>query len=487
MNRCPSRPVHLAALLLVVASLAVPGCMKSQALPADRMDQVYQLSGNRWATAETPEITMGGMNVPTSLVLTEERDLFASVMDILDARQRLDAGESTFRLLIADQLADRMAEVLQDMAERTRTWGHSAERYSQPGGREDWAADTAGILTLLYRLDRGDAVADPREVLHDSQSQLASLAPVLRSLVLMLMKRMEVDSGGDDGLFSGLAGQRSLPTEFVLRGAFRLARLQMPPQAPDEIQNVFDYGPPTAIGVEGVLQQKLLDLRVDAERGPRLTQNKRIEQVLKTIPIALANVARGIEQWNKFYLVSVQLGTSEGKEVVSLVADVQPGQVVRIDQVHEMAPLLTFQGRTRINISSPPDSAADGADRLSIRFVDERGGQVAIRFESWVYGPAGLLAFPIEDWILDEVVVTRAQPDRHRRDTDIVLLMRTRQWKEGQDRRRVLHIHTVRTLDVKTVGETVDRRVRNDLRFEFSRPDRMWYYDRTSYSPLPKP
>ena len=51
----------------------------------------------------------------------------------------------------------------------------------------------------------------------------------------------------------------------------------------------------------------------------------------------------------------------------------------------------------------------------------------------------------------------------------------------------MIRIHTVRRLEVETRGETVDRRVRNDLRFEYWRPDRMWYYDRTSHDALPKP
>ena len=481
-----ANPLHLTVLVLAAVTLAAPGCMKSQALPAGRMDQEYQLSSDRWATAETPELKVGGITVPTGLVLTEERDLFASVMDIMAARERLDAGQSAFRLLIADQLADRLAEVLREMARRTKDWGESAEDYARPWGRQDWAADTAGILALLYRLDRGGAVADPRESLQPTQSQLVSLAPVLRSLVLVLMKRMEINAD-DAGLLAGLESQRSLPIEFVLRGAFRLARLQMPPEAPDQVQTLFDHGPPTAVGVENVLRQKLLDLRAEAERGPRLTQNKRIEQLLKAVPIALSNLARGIEQWDKFYLASIQVGTSGGHEMVSLVADVQPGQVVRIDQLHEMAPLLTFEGRTRINISESPASAADGAERISFRFLSERGGQVCVRFESWVYGLAGLLTFPIEDWVLDEMIVSRARPERHRRDTDYVLLMRTRQWKEGDDRRRVMHIHIVRTLEVAPRDEAVERRVRTDLRFEFSRPDRLWYHDRTSYSTLPKP
>jgi len=285
---------------------------------------------------------------------------------------------------------------------------------------------------------------------------------------------------------AGLESQRSLPIEFVLRGAFRLARLQMPAQAPAEVQNVFDHGPPTAVGVENILREKLLDLRKQAERGAKLSGNKSLELVMKGIPIALAKLARGIEQWDKFYLAAVEVGEVDGEEMISLVADVQPGETVRIDQVHAMAPLLTFQGRTRINLRKVPGQG-EGAERLSARFVDERGGQVCVRFESGIYSLASLLAFPIEDWVLDEMVITRSQPERHRKETDVVLLMRTREWKEGQDRRRVMRIHTVRTLEVTTSGETVDRRVRTDLRFEFFRADRMWYYDRTSYTLLAKP
>jgi hypothetical protein len=497
MNRRPKIPCGSGAtatvvcrravslLVLIVLTLGAAGCMKSQALESGKMDTLYQVSPNVWPQAVPPKIDVAGFAVPTSLVLTRERDLFASVMDIINARKRMDGGETTFRVLLADQLTDRMADVLWDLSRRTKQWGESSEKYSKPYGRDDWAADTAGLLTLLYRLDRGETATDPREAFHPTQSQLASLAPVLRSLLMMLMKRLEFDPG-EGGLMAGLESQRSLPIEFVLRGSFRLARLQMPPQAPAEVQAVFDHGPPTALGVENVLREKLLDLRKQAERGTKLTGNKNLELAMKSIPIVLANLARGMEQWGKFYLAAVEVGEVNGDEMISLVADVQPGEVVRIDQVHAMAPLLTFQGRTRVNLRKAPGQG-DGAERMSARFVDERSGQVCVRFESGIYGVASLLAFPIEDWVLDEMVVTQSQPERHRKETDVVLLMRTREWKEGQDRRRVMRVHTVRTLEVTTSGETVDRRVRTDLRFEFSRADRMWYYDRTSYTPLAKP
>jgi hypothetical protein len=471
--------------LLVLAAVAAPGCLKNDALAEGRMDEVYRPSVNRWPEAEPIKLTVAGRPVPSRLTLTREHDLLSSVLDIVKAREKVFSESRRMQLLVADDLGDMLAGILRDMAERTRGWAESSDDYAKTDGREKWAGDTAGILSLLYRIDRGRAVADPREALDPERSRWAAVAPVLRSVITVMMHRMELETG-DQGLLSALEDQRSLPVAFVLRGAFRLASLEMPADAPATVLEVFDHGPPTAVGVENVLRRRLLELRDKAEEGRRPPSSKKMTRYLKAVPILLRNIARGVEQWDKFYLASAEIGTTGSGPMLSLVADVQPGQVVRIDAVHKMAPLVTLEGRTRVNLwqTSEPDG---GPKRVHVQFVDERGGRVAVRFESWVYGLVSLFAFPIEDWGLDELVITRTRPERHRREMIVDMMMTARKYGAGdEDRRRMIRLRTVRRLEVTTTGDTVDRRVRTDLRFEYWRPDRMWYYDRTSYKVLPK-
>ncbi|MBN2583124.1 MAG: hypothetical protein JXL80_08650 [Planctomycetes bacterium] len=480
MNRTP-RTILLATSIVL---LAVPlgGCMKNHRMEQGRIDELYQPSADLWLEAQPMTLQVGQQALPNRVVLIREQSLHRSVLSLASLRGRIFTGQDDLQLLIADQVAQSVADILRQIADRTGAWGQKAETYPTDAGRDEWVDDTAGILALLYVLDRGEAAVDPRQ-LTGGGSDAVVVAPVIRSMITYMMKRMEIETGQDERLLN-TPSERRLPIEFVLQGAFRLAGLVMPPGAPDEVLHVFEGGPPTAIGVERQLQDVLLELRKAAEEDRRPPSNEKLILALKAVPLALNNMARVLEQWDKFYLVSMEVGKVDGQEMVSLVIDVQPGREVRIDAIHSMAPVVTMQGRVRINLMS---SDTEDAGTTRVQLVNERGGRIVVRFESWVYGLASLFAFPIEDWGLREVTVVRTRPERHRRVTDVELELQADNPKSTSDPRRVMRIHTVRNLDVKTHQEIVDRIVKRDTTFEFFRPEQMWYYERTSRESLPKP
>ena len=144
----------IAFVLLVVAA---PGCLKNESLAEGRMDEVYRPSVNRWPEAEPIKLTVAGRPVPSRLTLTREHDLLSSVLDIVKAREKAFSESRRMQLLVADDLGDMLADILRDMAERTRGWSESSDDYAKADGRDKWAGDTAGILSLLYRIDRGRA------------------------------------------------------------------------------------------------------------------------------------------------------------------------------------------------------------------------------------------------------------------------------------------------------------------------------------------
>lgn len=498
MSRPPTTFALLAALLLLAAAAA--GCMHNESLaPADADVLLDRSFNNLWDGAEQVKLELSGRTIPTRVVLIRESSLATGVVDLAGAADRLTSGAETFTAHVPDVLADLLAEQLRDMAERTQGWAESAEDYPHPWGRQQWAADTASALAMMYRIDRGAAAADPRETLRDDLPPSALLAPVIRSMILMAMQRAEVSTGGEDRLFAELGSQKSLPIEFLLRGAFRLADLNMPDEAPGAVEEVFDEGPPTAVGVEAVLRERLLALRRQAEGDRRPPSSRKVRQVLQGVPRALRVMARLVEQWDKLYLVSLEVGRKptvaggaaaeeKGQEIVSLVADVRPGLAVRLDNLHEMAPRLTFRGRTRMNIMERDVDVESGDDTdVWVEFHDDRGGQMAVRFESWVYGLASLFTFPIEDWVIREVIVRTRQVERHVSTRDVTVMMDAREYAEGEDRRRAIHVHTTRRLEVETRGQTVDRRIRHDLVFKYVRPDRLWNYERTWHETLPPP
>ena len=479
--------INRTAVLLVAATwlaAATGGCMKSQPLAGDRMDQLYHEAPSAWAQAEPTTLTVEGKTLPGRVTLVREQSLRRSIVNLSKLRDRLFHTDGDLQLLISDEVAESVASIAREMADRTERWGEKAEEYPSDSGRQDWANDTASILALFYVLDRGDAAADPRQVAGSGRSEVTVMAPVIRSMITyMMMKRMEIETQGRQRLLS-TPSERRLPVEFILQGAFRLAELGMPAEAPDEVLHIFEEGPPTVVGVEHELRGLLLGLRKEAEEDRRPPDDRKLKLSLKAVPMALNNIARLLEQWNKFYLVSMELGTIGGRQAVSLVLDVQPGRSVRIDAVHSLAPVVTMEGRVRINLTSIESEAGD---QTRVQIINERGGRIAVRFESWVYGLASLFAFPIEDWGLQEMVITKTRPQRHRKEVKVELLLKARDYSEGDDPRRLMRIHTVRRLEVTTKKEKVDRIVRHDTRFEFFRPERMWYYDRTSRQALPEP
>jgi len=464
--------------------LAASGCMKSDSLSPEQFGQLYQVSPDRWADATPALLAFNDKTIPNKVVVAYESNLMASARSLAAVRGQLAAGTSSARLLIADELADSAAGVLREAAARTETWAEAAEDYARPSGRDRWVRDTAAVLILLYRIDRGPGAIDPREAIRHDRSAGAMLAPALRSMALYMMKRMEVETGGGE-ILGALGDQRQLPAEFMLRAAFRTAALEMPARVPAEVMEIFDRGPPTALGVEHELRGRLAAWRAQAEKLPRSGVNKQAARYLRTVPLLLRTMARFFEQWDKFYLVSAELGQVDGNEVVSLVLDVQPGQSVRLDAVHPMAPVLTMEGRTRLNFWT---ADSPEAEVVHMQFVDERAGRVAVRFESWVYGLASLLTFPIEDWALREIIVTTTEPERHRKVTTVKLLLETCRYRgPADDPRRVMQIRTDRRLQVTTRGDVVDRIVRYNTLFEFCRAQRVWRYERSSRQLLPQP
>jgi hypothetical protein len=416
----------------------------------------------------------------------------ASMVSLSRASQALQSGGETFEVLLSADVSKALAADLRNVADRLEDWGDSVELYPTLLGRQKWAKDTAGVLAVLYRFARGSEVTDPREALRgqEAASASAAVAPVLRSLVLMVMQEQDGRPPPLDQLVK-FPDRRSLAVEAVLGASFRLARLRLPPGAIDEVEEILLRGPPSALGVESRLVQKLLELRARAVEAQEPPIGSGTKTALKVIPAMLGLVAQMSDQWRKFYLTSITIGRLDGRTAVSLVADIRPGEVVRLDHIFPAAPAITIEGRTRINIWT---TSADGRDGTHVQFADERGGRVALRFENPLYAPLKLLAFPIEDYRLREIDVTTVRPQRHRTEQTVDFFLEAT--RPSADQRRMIRHHSVRQLEVQTHGETVERTVVTDSKLEYFTPGllmdsltsgRIWYYDSHSRVELPKP
>jgi len=487
----PSSSLCFAAIL-VLLSLAATGCMTSRAAAPGEFDAQYQPLENAWPRAEVQPIKIGEHTLPACYRIIYEPSNLVSMVSLSRAPQALQSGGETLEVLLSADVSKALAADLRNVADRLEDWGDSIEFYPTLLGRQKWAKDTAAVLAVLYRFARGSEAIDPREALRGktAESASAAVAPVVRSLVLMVMQDQDGRPPPLDQLVK-FPDRRSLAVEAVLGASFRLARLDLPPGAIDEVEEILLNGPPTALGVESRLVQKLLELRARAVEAEEPPIGPRTRTALKVVPALLGLVAQMSDQWSKFYLTSITIGRIDGRTAVSLVADVRPGEVVRLDHIFPAAPAVTIEGRTRINIWT---ASAEGRDVTRVQFADERGGRVALRFENPLYAPLKLLAFPIEDYRLREIRVTTVNPRRHRTEQTFDLLLEAT--RPSPDQRRLLRVHSVRQLEVRTHGETVERTVVTDSKLEYFVPGgltdyvipgRIWYYASSSRVELPKP
>ena len=476
-----------AAALLVSLALAATGCMSSRAAAPGELDAQYQPVENVWPQTEVRPLKIGERTFPACYRLVYEPSNLASMRSLNRAPQALRSGGETFEILISAEVAAALAADLRNIADRLEDWGHATEFYPLPLVREKWAKDTAAVLAVLYRLARGSEVIDPREALRgkEVESASAAVAPIARTLVFMAAQPPDSDLPLEQ--LVEFPNRRSLAVDGILSISFRLARLRPPPEAVDEVEEILLHGPPTALGVENQLVRKLLELRARAAPSDAPPFGEEVQTAAKAVPAFLRLLARMCDQWPKFYLASVTIGRRDGGTVVSLVADVRPGEVVRLDGIISLVPALTLEGRTRINIwtAGPP-----GRETLRIQFADERGGRAAMRFEHPIYALVGLLtfpslSFPIEGYAFREIDVATTRPARQRTEQTVDVLLEAA--GPSADPRRMFRYRSVRELEVRTHGETVERLVVTDSPLDYFTSERMWYYASHSRIELPKP
>ena len=391
------------------------------------------------------------------------------------------------RLLITPEMAAEVAEELRELAGAIANWSEAVDAYTTPAGRAKWAEDAAKVFAVIYRVDYGAEAADPRPYANREMTYLSRGAPMARSIMEYVGRQTTSGDLFADGRLLKDDERRRLVIQFGLAGVFQAADLRIPDHATDEILEIMEQGPMSAVVVQGMLQRKLLELRQRAERDERPVHRDEMTRYLGFMPGVLKNLARLLEQWDKFYLVIFETAEIDGQTVGSMVVDVRPGYEVRIDQLHSLAPALTGKGRFRLNFWQQASADDNGSGTIHIQCINERGGQAAVRFEQWFYSLAGIFAFPLDDWSLQAVEIATERPEPHLKLTTTTVLMKLTHGEPGQDSRRVLRIRESRRLMVETKGQKVDRIAQTEREIEFHTPEKVWYDSSTSRSLLPGP
>lgn len=478
----------------VISSALIGGCMKSRATAPGEFDRLYIERENIMQHADADDDELSD-RLPERMIIISEGSTWASVNNLLSAGERLRQGEQDdLRLLVTPEMAAEAAEVLQQLSEAIQSWSEDVAAYAGDAGREKWAEDAAKVFAVIYRVDYGSEAADPRPYANRRLTHLSQGAPLARSVLEYIGRQSSGGSLFEDGRLLGAERRRQLVIQFGLAGVFQAADLRIPRGALEELSEIMEQGPLSAVVVQGMLKRKLLELRRRAESDERPIHRNELTGYLDIMPPVLNNLARLLEQWDKFYLVVFEVAEIDGRMIGSLVADVRPGYEVRIDQLHSLAPALTGKGRFRLNFwqeggGGGSDDEAREADesRIIVQAINERGGQAAVRFEQWFYDLAGLFAFPLDDWSLHSVEVVTRQPEPHLKLTDVTVLMNLVHYEPGEDSRRAIRVSQARRLVVESKGERVDRFAETSREIEFHTPEKVWYDSSTSRTRLPGP
>ncbi len=486
----PETRVALTLLLPALIILtAATGCMDSRATRPGEFDAAFHVRPDKWRQVNLA--TRGeGAEMPQRVIIIREESTWASISNLTSAREQIaERPADGLRLLITPEMAADAADDMRQLAEAIGRWSTQVETYVQPSGRKKWAEDASKVFAIIYRVDHGVEAADPRPYARATQQHLSQGAPLARSVMEYVAAQSAPGRMFKDGRLLYNEERRRLVVKFAMAGVFQAADLRIPDGAVEEVMAIMEQGPMSAVIVQGMIEQKMLELRQRAERDERPIRRDELTVYLDVMPRMLQNMARLLDQWDKFYLVVMEMAEVDGQTVGSLVVDVRPGYEVRIDELHDLAPVLTAKGRFRLTFwqEEPAGQAEAEESVIHVQCVSERGGQAAIRFEKWFYGLAGLLAFPLDDWALHSVDLVTRKTAPHAKVTTVTVLMNLVDYAPGEDTRRILRVTQERRLNVETQGEQVDRFADVERTIEFLSPEKVWYDTSTSRTRLPGP
>ncbi len=472
MTTPPPRPAPCVVFTVCCAAvmLFAGGCIPSEPLPPERMDQYWSIPADPTVGAEYYRPHANGTEIPSRWVIRQHPSVIWSTVSIVRATETLDKGATEVQFAVSPDHAD----IVIDLLSETRSMLESLRDVLDAAnvGEERWAETIAGVLTDVEYIVRGATVREVEDMPRRTEPAGIAAGPVLRMMTMVLDQQSGGALLGDLGE-EDVGRLRTVLTQVSLRLGFAAAGKQQPDglreQLLERMRDSEDFA-----ALRDDLHAALAEAVREAPPAPEGEQLRSVVLgALRGAPKALEALEGLIAQWDRVDQVVMELYRDGDSPVLAVTLSVLPGREVRPVKLAFYQPTLAFRGTSRMVVI--PDVEGTGA--TAVLFQPDEDGGVELRFEGIVYALARLFAFPLADGKLREIRYAGGGQADGASMTNVALLMEAtgrhrdpRRMLVFQDTRRKRLVRGV--FEVRSVTE-LERQVVNYLT-----PDRRYTFER---------
>lgn len=299
-------------------------------------------------------------------------------------------------------------------------------------------------------------------------------APLLEMITTYLNEDMRGELLGE---LSGDQRQelRNVLCQILLRSGFEVSGKELPSDTLADtvllMQQTSDLNE-----LEALLAEHLLKVHQGATPLREPTQ---LARALRTMTRWTPRLLEGLEvlllQWPKMEAVEFEIRYLADQPIFSSIIHVAPQQEIELARFSSAQPRMIAAGSTRINFQLH-DSYSDQTV-VAFEPLSDQGG-VQVRFEGIVYGLTRLLAFPLDNGLLDEIRVYLYNPAQGDELVHVAMLMRDT--TDRQDPRRLLVFQDTRRQEWQREPFSLQKRLVSESQdFNYIKPHRRYSFTRS--------
>ena len=450
------------------------GCLSSSPLTEKEMDQFWQLSGDLVSRSTTHQLAVDGRTLPTRWTIRFDPNTERASAEIARAIESMQTGTERIDFSLSPAHTGTLAQVLAD----ARMGLENLHRISQAKSKADlrlWKENLAQALVrteTIIRLVSQDTSGSGREV------STAPLGEAASPLLLMITTYLNEDAHGEllgELTANQLQELRSVLGQILLRAGFEMTGKQLPGDTLDHATLLMEQTTDLN-ALQGLLSEQLLEAYHSAAPLEKPTQLARTLTAMVTwMPRLLQGMEALILQWPKLEFVEFEIRYFENQPIFTGAIHVAAGEEVELARFSAAQPRLSFAGSTRAVFQLRELYA--GETVVAFEPLSENGG-VQLRFDGIVYGLTRLLAFPLDNGVLDEIRAYVYDPAQGDEILHVTMLMRDP--SDEQDPRRLIVFQDTRRKEWRRDAFSLQKRLISESQvFNYIKPSRHYSFART--------
>lgn len=450
------------------------GCMNSYPVTEKEMDLFWQGNGDVMVRSTAHPLEIDGRTIPTQGIMRFEPDTEAAEASIDRAIESLKAGTDRLDFSVSPAHSEMLADILADTRVALENL-HRISRASTPADRRLWNRNLAEALVHIETVIRL-VFAETS----GTEGEAAGAAPgkAAGPLLQMITTYLDEDTHGE--LLGELTGEqrqelRNVLSQILLRGGFEVSGKKLPSDTLADtvllMKKTRDLNELKELLAENLLQAH--QAAAPLEEATQLA--KAFRGLTRWAPRLLEGLEVLMRQWPKVKSVEYEIRTLEEQPIFTAVVHVADREEVELARFSSAQPRLSFRGSTRVTFLLRQPSTEETV--VAFEPLSEDGG-VQVRFEGIVYGLTRLLAFPLDDGVLDEIRVYIYDPAQGDELRHVTLLMRNP--SDRKDPRRLMVFQDTRRKEWQREAFGLEKRlVWESQDFHYLKPHRRYSFSRT--------